>query len=55
VPVAAVVADDNWETLGANSKRELAQLERLLQWRRAIALMEPGVTWLDPMRIDIRG
>ncbi len=55
VPVAAVVADDNWETLGANSKRELAQLERLLQWRRAIALMETGVTLLDPMRIDIRG
>jgi bifunctional UDP-N-acetylglucosamine pyrophosphorylase/glucosamine-1-phosphate N-acetyltransferase len=55
VPVAAVVADDAWETLGANSKRDLAQLERLLQWRRATALMEAGVTLLDPMRIDIRG
>ena len=53
--IVAVEADDASEILGANSRRDLAQLERLLQWRRASALMEAGVTLRDPMRIDIRG
>ena len=43
------------ETLGANSKRELAQLERVYQREAADALLEAGVTLADPARIDVRG
>lgn len=55
VPVAAVPAGDAWEALGVNSKVQLAQVERLYQWRCATRLLEQGVTLLDPMRIDVRG
>ena len=43
------------ETLGVNSRAQLAELERLVQRRRAEALMEAGVTLADPSRVDIRG
>ena len=44
-----------WETLGVNSKLQLAELERLHQQHLAAQLMEQGVTLFDPARIDIRG
>ncbi|MBY4896644.1 bifunctional UDP-N-acetylglucosamine diphosphorylase/glucosamine-1-phosphate N-acetyltransferase GlmU [Cupriavidus sp. AU9028] len=44
-----------WETLGVNSKVQLAELERLHQRNLAQQLLEAGVTVLDPARIDIRG
>lgn len=44
-----------WETLGVNSKVQLAELERLHQGNLARGLLEAGVTLLDPARIDIRG
>lgn len=44
-----------WETLGVNSKVQLAELERLHQRNLAQRLLEAGVTLLDPTRIDIRG
>jgi bifunctional UDP-N-acetylglucosamine pyrophosphorylase/glucosamine-1-phosphate N-acetyltransferase len=44
-----------WEVLGVNSKVQLAQLERIHQNNQALALLERGVTLLDPARIDIRG
>jgi bifunctional UDP-N-acetylglucosamine pyrophosphorylase/glucosamine-1-phosphate N-acetyltransferase len=44
-----------WETLGVNSKVQLAQLERIHQGNVAGALMEQGVTLADPSRIDVRG
>lgn len=55
VPVRAVQAADHWEVAGVNSKRELAALERLVQSRRAAALLDAGVTLADPARIDVRG
>lgn len=55
VPVVAVQARDEWETLGVNSKAQLAQLERIAQQRSAQQLMEQGVTLADPARIDLRG
>jgi bifunctional UDP-N-acetylglucosamine pyrophosphorylase / glucosamine-1-phosphate N-acetyltransferase len=55
VPVVAVPAGCEWETLGVNSKAQLAQLERIAQQRLAQRLMEHGVTLADPARIDIRG
>jgi bifunctional UDP-N-acetylglucosamine pyrophosphorylase/glucosamine-1-phosphate N-acetyltransferase len=55
VPVVAAHPDTLAETLGVNSKVQLAELERLHQRSLAQALLEQGVTLLDPSRIDIRG
>ena len=55
VPVVAAQPDTLAETLGVNSKVQLAELERLLQRTLAQALLEQGVTLADPARIDIRG
>ncbi|WP_417068446.1 bifunctional UDP-N-acetylglucosamine diphosphorylase/glucosamine-1-phosphate N-acetyltransferase GlmU [Niveibacterium terrae] len=44
-----------WETLGVNDKSQLASLERLHQRNLAQALLQAGVTLIDPARIDIRG
>ncbi len=44
-----------WETLGVNSKRQLAELERIYQNRVAESLMDDGVWLADPARIDVRG
>lgn len=44
-----------WEVLGVNNKTQLAELERIHQRNLANALLEAGVTLLDPARIDIRG
>jgi bifunctional UDP-N-acetylglucosamine pyrophosphorylase/glucosamine-1-phosphate N-acetyltransferase len=43
------------ETLGVNNKQQLAELERMHQRMLADALLEAGVTLIDPARIDIRG
>ncbi len=55
VPVVSARPDDAWETLGVNSKRQLAELERIFQDNLANALMEGGVCLIDPARIDVRG
>jgi len=44
-----------WETLGVNSKAQLAELERRFQSLCASELMEVGVTLADPARLDVRG
>ncbi|WP_432259024.1 bifunctional UDP-N-acetylglucosamine diphosphorylase/glucosamine-1-phosphate N-acetyltransferase GlmU [Cupriavidus sp. TMH.W2] len=44
-----------WETLGINSKLQLAEVERIHQGNQARRLLEAGVTLLDPARIDVRG
>ncbi|MFC3111178.1 bifunctional UDP-N-acetylglucosamine diphosphorylase/glucosamine-1-phosphate N-acetyltransferase GlmU [Undibacterium arcticum] len=44
-----------WETLGVNSKVQLAELERIAQRNTANDLLEQGVTLADPNRIDVRG
>jgi bifunctional UDP-N-acetylglucosamine pyrophosphorylase/glucosamine-1-phosphate N-acetyltransferase len=44
-----------WEVAGINSKRQLAQLERIYQANVAGQLLDQGVTLLDPARIDVRG
>lgn len=43
------------ETLGVNTKAQLAELERAYQCLQAHSLMEKGVTLLDPQRFDLRG
>ncbi|HUF80033.1 MAG TPA: bifunctional UDP-N-acetylglucosamine diphosphorylase/glucosamine-1-phosphate N-acetyltransferase GlmU [Burkholderiales bacterium] len=55
VAVVNVKARADWEILGVNSKRDLAQLERIYQRRQADRLMDGGVTLADPARIDVRG
>jgi bifunctional UDP-N-acetylglucosamine pyrophosphorylase/glucosamine-1-phosphate N-acetyltransferase len=47
--------DEEWETLGVNSKQQLAELERVHQHNVAEALLIAGVTLADPARIDVRG
>jgi bifunctional UDP-N-acetylglucosamine pyrophosphorylase/glucosamine-1-phosphate N-acetyltransferase len=55
VPVVTTRAASVIETLGVNTMRELAQLERLYQRAQADALLDAGVTLADPARIDVRG
>ncbi len=55
VPVTAAQADAAWETLGVNSRGQLAELERIYQLNSAKALMEKGVALADPGRFDVRG
>ena len=55
VPVVSAQPDADWETLGVNSKVQLAELERIHQRNLAYRLLELGVTLADPARIDIRG
>ncbi|MCW8125403.1 bifunctional UDP-N-acetylglucosamine diphosphorylase/glucosamine-1-phosphate N-acetyltransferase GlmU [Microbulbifer halophilus] len=55
IPVTGVRASDPLEVAGVNSRAQQAQLERALQHGRALALMNAGVTLLDPARLDIRG
>ena len=46
---------DQADVLGINNRMQLAQLERVFQLRQAQALMESGITLLDPARFDLRG
>ncbi|UCG96177.1 MAG: bifunctional UDP-N-acetylglucosamine diphosphorylase/glucosamine-1-phosphate N-acetyltransferase GlmU [Burkholderiales bacterium] len=55
VRVAGIAAADADETLGVNSKAQLAQLERVAQARAAAAVMDAGATLADPARFDLRG
>ena len=55
VRIEASQAGNVIETLGVNTMRELAMLERLYQRAQADALLDAGVTLADPDRIDIRG
>ena len=55
VPVYTTQARNDWETVGVNSRAQLADLERVWQRELANRLLESGVTLLDPSRIDIRG
>jgi bifunctional UDP-N-acetylglucosamine pyrophosphorylase / glucosamine-1-phosphate N-acetyltransferase len=53
--VVTTQPDEEWETLGVNSKAQLAQLERIHQRNVADALLQAGVTLADPARLDVRG
>jgi bifunctional UDP-N-acetylglucosamine pyrophosphorylase/glucosamine-1-phosphate N-acetyltransferase len=55
VPVRAVQPTSAWETLGVNSKAQLAELERVYRQDVAGRLLAAGVTLADPARIDVRG
>jgi bifunctional UDP-N-acetylglucosamine pyrophosphorylase/glucosamine-1-phosphate N-acetyltransferase len=55
VPVSAIQADAAWETLGVNSRAQLAEVERIYQRTLASALMDQGTMLADPERCDVRG
>ena len=55
VPVITCHPGHSWEILGVNSRAQLAELERTHQRNQAEALMDAGVTLLDPARFDLRG
>ena len=55
VPIRTTQADDEFETIGVNSRDQLAALERVHQLNNANQLMDAGVSLADPARIDVRG
>lgn len=55
VAVVSASPAAEWEVAGVNSKVQLAELERRHQLNLAHALLEQGVTLMDPARIDVRG
>jgi bifunctional UDP-N-acetylglucosamine pyrophosphorylase/glucosamine-1-phosphate N-acetyltransferase len=55
VAVDVVHVDDISQTLGVNSRAQLAHLERVFQRRYANDLLEQGVGLADPDRLDVRG
>ena len=55
IAVVGVGVGEPWETLGVNSRVQLAQLERIFQRENAERLLEAGVALADPARIDVRG
>ena len=55
VPVTAIQSNAAWETLGVNSRGQLAELERIYQRKLAASLLEQGVALADPSRCDVRG
>ncbi|MEO8767009.1 MAG: bifunctional UDP-N-acetylglucosamine diphosphorylase/glucosamine-1-phosphate N-acetyltransferase GlmU, partial [Nitrosospira sp.] len=55
VKVEAIQPAHAWETIGVNSKTQLAALERIHQNECAKKLLDQGVTLADMSRIDIRG
>ena len=55
VTIHAHLADDERDVRGVNDRAQLADVERILQRRRAEALLKAG-TWIaDPDRFDVRG
>lgn len=55
VDVIAEITQDEWSVTGINSKIDLSQIERVLQSRIALKLLQHGVTLKDPARLDVRG
>ncbi len=53
--VEAVVAEDPEELLGANDRRQLAELEQVYQRRARNELMDAGATLPDPDSVHVRG
>ena len=55
VEVHGIKAETGVEVMGINDKKQLAEAERALQARRVDELMQQGVGFADPARVDIRG
>jgi bifunctional UDP-N-acetylglucosamine pyrophosphorylase/glucosamine-1-phosphate N-acetyltransferase len=55
VAVHGVKAEKWKEVMGINDRKQLAEAERAFQQRLMDELMESGVSFADPARVDIRG
>ena len=55
VEVHGIKAGSSVEVMGINDKKQLAEAERALQGRLVDELMQQGVGFADPARVDIRG
>ncbi len=55
VEVHGIKAGSPVEVMGINDKKQLAEAERALQARLVDELMQQGVGFADPARVDIRG
>ncbi len=55
IRVVTAIAEHEFESLGINSKSDLAQAERIHQGLIADNLLRKGVTLADPTRLDVRG
>lgn len=55
IGVVTAHAGDESEVIGINSKRDLAEVERIYQGVAAAQLLQSGVTLRDPQRLDVRG
>lgn len=55
VKISSFEAKSEITVSGINSKIELAMMERVVQLKKTDALMEAGVTLMDPARTDVRG
>lgn len=53
--VGSTILEDADEAMGVNNRRHLAYVEQVYRARVANALMDTGVTLIDPARIDVRG
>jgi bifunctional UDP-N-acetylglucosamine pyrophosphorylase/glucosamine-1-phosphate N-acetyltransferase len=53
IKVQAVQAADASETMGVNSRAQLAEAEKILRKRKLLELMEDGVTIIDPDSVFI--
>lgn len=51
--VAAVAAGEHQETMGINSRAQLAQAEAVIRSRKLAELMEAGVTIMDPVSVFV--
>ena len=55
VDVSSVEAENEFEVAGVNDKKQLAELERIMQKNMADKMMAEGLTIKDPNRFDCRG
>ena len=53
--VVTVPAADSAETMGINTRAQQAQAEAVYRRRQAQALLDAGVTLIDPARLDVHG
>jgi bifunctional UDP-N-acetylglucosamine pyrophosphorylase/glucosamine-1-phosphate N-acetyltransferase len=53
--IHGVMAPDSRDLQGANSRRQMAELEKRYRQRMACQLMDAGVQIIDPDRVDVRG
>ena len=55
VDVHGIKAADEEEVMGINDRRQLAAAERAFQQKIVDALLQQGVSFADPARVDVRG